>query len=147
MPMRMRISVRLPPVGVNSHASSILGQGQGLSVKGRLDLDRNRRPKRLRRVAGAFRMSDQAFDLWFRSRALELQIERHLLKGAGRPAKVVLIRDAERGTNVGLSLFDRHFVERRKLRQLGEQSKGRAGEEILQRRRGEVVAPALRRLV
>lgn len=70
-----------------------------------------------------------------------------MLKRAWRAAQVVLVCDAEGGANVDLCLLNRYFVERRKLRQLGEQSKGGTRNDVLQRCRGQVVAAALRWLV
>lgn len=48
-------------------------------------------------------MSDELFDLRLRRGALNLQVEGHLLKRAGRPTQVVLVGNAEGGTNVDLS--------------------------------------------
>jgi hypothetical protein len=92
-------------------------------------------------------MGDELFDPCLRRRAHELQIERHLLKGAWRATKVVLVGDAKSCSNVDLRLFDGDLVEWRKLRQLGEQSKSCAGDDVLERGRSRVVATTLRRLV
>ncbi|HEX3629333.1 MAG TPA: hypothetical protein VHW91_02590, partial [Candidatus Dormibacteraeota bacterium] len=76
-----------------------------------------------------------------------MEVERHLLEGARRTAQIVFVRHAEGGADVDVRIFDRDLVQGRKLRQLGEQSKSGAGQEVLQRRRRKVVATALRGLV
>jgi hypothetical protein len=98
-------------------------------------------------MACALGVGNKPGDLRVRRRAVDVQIERHLLKGSWRPAEVVLVSHAEGRPHVDVGFFDRDLVEGRKLRQLGQQSKGGTGEEVLKWSRGEVVAAALGRLI
>ena len=72
-----------------------------------------------------------------------MEVEGHLLKGARWAAEVVFVRHAEGGANVNVGVVDRDFVERRKLRQLRQQSKSGPGKKVLQGSGREVVAATL----
>ena len=98
-------------------------------------------------MAGTLGVGDELGNLRVRRRAVDVEIERHLLKGAWRAAKVVLVGHAEGRSHVDVRLFDRDLVKWRKLRQLSQQSKGGAGEEVLKGSRGEVVTTTLWRLI
>ena len=76
-----------------------------------------------------------------------MEIECDLLEGAWRAAQIVFVCHAECGADVDIGVFDRDLIQGRKLRQLGEQSKGGAGDDVLERGRGKVVPPTLGWLV
>ncbi len=99
------------------------------------------------RVAGALGVSDQLGNLGFCGGAGHVEVEGNLLKGTWRAAQIVFVRHAERGADVDIGIFDWDLIQGRKLRQLGQQSKSGAGQEVLQRGRSKVVAAPLRWLV
>ena len=87
-----------------------LDQSQRRAVQRRLQLDRDRRPKGLRRMAGSLGVGDEPGNLRVWRRAVDVQIELHLLKGAWRPAQVVLVSHAEGRPHVDVSFFDRNLI-------------------------------------
>ena len=94
-------------------------------------------------MAGPLGVGDQFGNLRNGCRAVHMEVEGHLLKGAWWASKVVFVRHAEGGANVNVGVFDRDFVYRRKLRQLGKQSKGGAREKVLEGSGRQVVAATL----
>ena len=126
---------------------SDLGQGQRLAVEDGGEGRRYRRTKRLGGMAGPLGVRDHLPHPGFRSGGLDLQVEGHLLEGSGWAAEVVFVGHAESCPNINIGLLDGHFVYRRKLRQLRQQSKSGAGQQVLERRWGSIFASALRRLV
>ena len=98
-------------------------------------------------VTRSFRMRDEAGDGRLGCGTTDLELERDLLERSGRTPKIELVRDAEHRAHIDRRVFDRHVIERRKLRQLGEQSERRARHDVLERRGGKVVSSSLGRLV
>jgi hypothetical protein len=90
---------------------------------------------------------DQFFHLLAGSGALYRDGKRHLLEGCPWTLQTELIAHVEAASHVHLGIFDWHVIEWREPRQLGEQSKGRPRQEVIERSRTAILSTSLRRFV
>jgi hypothetical protein len=90
-------------------------------------------PEALGGVAGALGVVDEPADLIGRRRALNLDPHDDLLEVRRGVVDVVLLGVAKGPAYVGRGVVDRCLVERREPRQLGQQSKGDADHQVLER--------------
>ena len=105
---------------------------QRLAVQRAAQANRDRVPKRLRGVAGTFRMRDQLSHRIARRTADEGEFDADLFEVSRGIIDVILFGIPESRPYVGGGILDGNLVERREPRHLGQQSKGGAHHDVLE---------------
>ena len=98
-------------------------------------------------MAAPFGMRDQFPHHLSWRRALDRDGEHHFIESSSRASETQLVGDVEAAAHVHFGILDRHIVERREPRQLGEQSERCSYQEVVERRGAAVLPTSLRGLI
>src|SRR6202035_3180704 len=116
-------------------STAVVTLRQRLLVEGGVQVDGDRMPKRLGRVTASLGVRDQLADVRGGGGTDHRELDHHLLEIGRRIVDVVFLSVLKGGPDVRRGVLDRHLVEWREPRQLGEQSKRGPYHQVLQRRR------------